>query len=350
MVSKDLRLDELRNDQILPYFWEIRRNTLGPEEKCFRFLDLNALKTQLKNTPAALSDLELEAKLYGSEKNPHYSGWTRPRIQAILDESGFEVVRYGSSDPASNLVDVYAVAKPWPLLDRKKATTARNKQKIWAFRKNIRAKAEELASRARSIGTRPIMHRQNSGLVWLNLGAGKEKYTGYLKIDLSGQQDIYDNIVTLKKLTTGCADKIYTNHVLEHIPQSKIDEMLRRWFQVLKVGGVVIARAPDAKQSILHLNEHWRETTEERLYELGVPNYLEREKVREGTLDDDACIQCVYGWSDSAPHLWDMPNQHKSLWTPDLARQRFAAAGFSVELAENLGSLNTVIVARKLKR
>ena len=329
----------LRNDEVYPYFWQRRVQDEAPAP--FTFLDLNALKASWLASKQG-SDQKLEAQLYGSKEKPHYSGWTMKRLETTLAQSGYEPPKQLWA--TENLISVVAKPGRWGFSERRGAASWRRGQRIWSWRKGLRSKAGELRSRFEA-----LRHPTNlSGDdLWLNLGAGAENYPAYIKVDIAGAQDVYDNIVALSKIADASVAKIYCNHVLEHIPVELLPVMLNRWREVLKPGGVVTARMPDAKQALLSLNEKWVETNEQELARLDLPNFLERESSREGVLDDDSCIQSIYGWSNSTPHSWDEPNQHKSLWTPLLARERFEAAGFKVEVAENLGTLNTVIVARK---
>lgn len=327
----------LRNDEVYPHFWRRREQDEAPAP--FTFLDLTSLKTSCS---AKLSDRELEEQLYGTNEKAHYSGWTMKRLESTLAQSGYAPPKQLWS--TGNLISVVAKPGKWGWSERHHASSWRRGQRIWSWRKHLRAKAAEVRSRVHALA-RPIDIKRDE--LWLNLGAGAENYAGYVKVDIAGAQDVYDNIVALSKIFDSSVAKIYCNHVLEHIPLELVTVMLKRWREVLKPGGAVLARMPDARQALLSLNEKWIETDEQELARLGLPNFLARESGREGVLDDDSCIQSIYGWSNSTPHSWDEPNQHKSLWTPALARERFEAAGFSVEVAKNLGTLNTVVIARK---
>jgi hypothetical protein len=326
-------LNELRNDEIYPHFWSANA-TDGWEAS---FVDLSLIQKQI-DAGVRADDIELEALLFGTLDRPLYSGWTWSQFTKVSEACGLKEISQVGSDGVT--LGVRAVRGEWNL---SAARRERVKQKIWEWRKGFRKKAKETVARARAV----VGKRIPAGGVWLNLGAGEENYSGYIKVDLSGNQHVFDNIVTLKKISDASVDRIYCNHVLEHIPVALIPKMLERWRQVLKPGGVVLARAPDAKQAIRSLEREWREADEKEVLALGFPNYLEREAVREGILDSISCIQTIYGWSSSTPHAWDLSNQHKSLWTPELARQRFLEAGFETKYVGNLGTLQTAIVAQK---
>jgi len=343
-----LHLHTLRNDQIYPTLWETRKRNTRPIT--LKFIDLYRLKQELRqgSAPEALNDELLERTLYGTDAMPIYSGWTWQRLTRTLEHSGYQT-RPDLDNEDRWLVTV--VAQPhaqWGDREYKAALLWRRKEKIWSARKALRAKFAETLQKGKNIvryfgGQGSLLSGKE---LCLNLGAGAENYPGYVKVDLSGVQHIYDNIVTLSRIQNGSVSKIYCNHVLEHIPTEAIQQMLKRWKEVLAPGGHVVARTPDARQAVLSLGESWQEADEKILNKYGVPNFLEREAAREGRLDDDSGIQTIYGWSNSTPHGGDWVNQHKSLWTPALARKRFEQAGFNVEYAENLGTLNTLLVAR----
>jgi len=50
------------------------------------------------------------------------------------------------------------------------------------------------------------------------------------------------------------------------------------------------------------------------------------------------------------PGFWDFSNQHKSLWTPELARARLLKSGLTVTFAENFGTLQTLAIATKASK
>ena len=83
-------LNELKNDQIFPYFWKERRHlSVSDEDLHFEYLDLLELKKRLEDT--ALTDEQLETILYGSAQTPHYSGWTQQRLVETFAKSGLQL-------------------------------------------------------------------------------------------------------------------------------------------------------------------------------------------------------------------------------------------------------------------
>ncbi len=357
------QLHELKNHEIYPWFLKTRlkvyfnsRNT--PQKIPLLFLDLQALKERIKNE--ILNDEDLEVLLYGPINhalgNPVYSGWTLARLKSVAHATGFVLEDEGEfSLPKGEAHRCFRQVSVIPdsqftFAKFMKMWACHLEQKIWDGRKKFRKRSGNLRKFIFDSGDRRQKKREQytNKNVRLNLGAGDEFHEGYLRVDWAGIQDIKDNIISLGRFAHGEVSEIYSNHVLEHIPAgTPIKQMLTRWLEVLKPGAVVKVRIPDAKQAVLHLGERWLEATAASINYFNLPNYLTREVEHHGILDEQSCIQCVYGWSQSTAHLWDMSNQHKSLWTPALARRRFEAAGFVVKTAENLGDLNTVVIAVK---
>jgi SAM-dependent methyltransferase len=343
-------LNHVKNHQILNTLQKncgLFASNKDPDKRVFyRFTDLATLSNKLQD----VSDHELEALLYGrwshspDQHERCYSGFTTNTLSRMLNQ--LEQSDYyfrPMSDSSTALTELSWLPRP---ISPKRAYALwqeRLHHKTWGYRKNLRFSAQYACGRLRA-ALHPI---KLSNKVKVNLGAGEEKYPDYINVDWSKNQDIYDDITKLQRFSDASVSVIYSNHVLEHIPQHMTSSMLQRWAQVLAPGGRVIARMPDARAAIKYLGKIWHETDEQKLMELGFPNYLARETQRTGVLDDDSCIQLVYGWSTSTPYSWDDSNQHKSLWTPELTRSRFEAAGFRVEWCGHLGTLQTAITATR---
>jgi hypothetical protein len=339
-------LNVLKNHEIRPYFWSMRAAAQGPVG--FHFLDLEVLKRAL--TEGTITDEALEELLYGTDVQRRYSGWTLPTLKAVSAQCGFVLPDNGVLPLGSD------VAQPGPWVPRGlllepvswsvgktlQARLEQSEQRLWAWRKRLRLRTIAAKSRVNA-ALKPADLTKNG--LRLNLGAGDENYSGYIKVDRAGTQHVYDDIVTLRRIRDGSVAEIYTNHVLEHIPGPAIAPLLKRWKEVLAPGGRIVARMPDARQSVVHLGEQWVEASDSEIAQHGLPHFLAKEATRKGRLDDQCAIQLIYGWSGSTPFSWDDVNQHKTLWTPGLARKRFEEAGFSVKHSANLGTLNTLIVA-----
>ena len=86
------------------------------------------------------------------------------------------------------------------------------------------------------------------------------RHARFLTINIASScsPDILDDAVRLKGVRDGCADGIYSAHMVEHIPPSQTAGMFRSWYRVLKPGGRLEIRCPDVEWA-------WREFLAGRL-------------------------------------------------------------------------------------
>ena len=84
----------------------------------------------------------------------------------------------------------------------------------------------------------------------LHLGCGTKKIEGYCNIDCrdTAAVDVVDDVSVLSKFADGTADVVYASHVLEHFSRHKYKEVLKRWHDVLKEGGILRIAVPDFEQ------------------------------------------------------------------------------------------------------
>lgn len=325
-----MKLNKLKNNEVLGYFIS-RKN----KQTSFIFEDLKDAEKYFTN------DEDLERHLYQPNQ---YSGWTINRVLRTAHALGSTVAV--DSEKSIDSVTHEVTVRIGDVSKAKYFTRAlKEYRKIYLGGKVLRSNAKAFLKRFFSSHVSPL---EKSQPIKLNLGAGGEKYSGYLRVDWAGVQDVYDDITSLKKFRDGCVTEIYSNHVLEHIPTVLIEKCLRNWHRVLKVSGEVRVRCPDARRAIQKIDHLCSEVDDSKRNSLGYPDFLLAEARTSPFVWQEAeAIQMVYGWGENEPFRWDMVNQHKSLWTPGLARKRFEQAGFKVALSENVSDLQTYIVASK---
>lgn len=91
----------------------------------------------------------------------------------------------------------------------------------------------------------------------LHLGCGSQILAEYVNIDLySEKADIKDDIILLEQLKSGVYEEILTNHTLEHLSFKEACLALRRWYELLMSGGVLVLETPDFKRSCLEFATH----------------------------------------------------------------------------------------------
>ena len=92
----------------------------------------------------------------------------------------------------------------------------------------------------------------------LNLGCYNRKIHGFINIDIREdvQPDLIDDVFQLKKIKDNSVDLIYACHVLEHADYKESEIALKRWFTVLKPGGVLRLAVPDMEAHFAHYYYH----------------------------------------------------------------------------------------------
>ncbi|HOV13451.1 MAG TPA: methyltransferase [Spirochaetota bacterium] len=93
----------------------------------------------------------------------------------------------------------------------------------------------------------------------LHLGCGRIHIDGWCNVDITPMStvDITDNVVTLKKFKKNFAEEIYVCHVLEHFSHKEIPSILKRWFDILKPGGIIRISVPDIDRIVKIYNNNW---------------------------------------------------------------------------------------------
>ncbi len=99
----------------------------------------------------------------------------------------------------------------------------------------------------------------------LHLGCGNNNIKGWINIDKYRKSDIIDDMIILKSFKEKSIDEIYTSHAIEHIKPEDFITALKRWYKLLKVGGILIIRCPDAEY---YLKRYLNISDEEKLKDI----------------------------------------------------------------------------------
>jgi predicted SAM-dependent methyltransferase len=79
----------------------------------------------------------------------------------------------------------------------------------------------------------------------LNLGSGKERFSGFTNVDLyDDTADIRADICQVP-LEDGCASEIKCIQVIEHIPYNKSQDLFKEMYRLLESGGFADIETPD---------------------------------------------------------------------------------------------------------
>jgi len=90
----------------------------------------------------------------------------------------------------------------------------------------------------------------------LHLGCGDKILEGFINVDIRPNKgvDVIDNIADLKTIVKDSVELIYCCHVLEHFGRFEYIDVLKRWYEVLKVGGVLRLSVPDIEKVFQQYN------------------------------------------------------------------------------------------------
>ena len=92
----------------------------------------------------------------------------------------------------------------------------------------------------------------------LNLGCYDKKIHGFVNIDIREdvEPDTVDDVFKLEKFESNSVDLIYACHVLEHADYKESEVAMKRWFEILKPGGILRFAVPDMEAHFAHYYYH----------------------------------------------------------------------------------------------
>jgi len=84
-------------------------------------------------------------------------------------------------------------------------------------------------------------------MIKLNLGCGTKHIPNYVNIDADQicNPDKIEDVCTLPSFKPNTVDLIYCAHLLEHFPRNQTIEILKRWYKILKPGGILRCSVPN---------------------------------------------------------------------------------------------------------
>ncbi|MDT8318408.1 MAG: methyltransferase domain-containing protein [bacterium] len=92
----------------------------------------------------------------------------------------------------------------------------------------------------------------------LHVGCGKNHFRGWINADMFLGSEM---IVFLQKklpLQNDCLERIYSEHVIEHVPFETGVFFLKEAYRVLEPGGVIRMATPDLDNIISYYTEDWK--------------------------------------------------------------------------------------------
>jgi len=182
----------------------------------------------------------------------------------------------------------------------------------------------------------------------LNMGGGFKSLDGFVNIDFvacpTAERQVVANILDLSFVPSQCASHIHGNHIIEHLTDEQLDHQLKEYHRILKNGGLLSIRCPNALGSSYGF---WFDPVLEQdrdgFVGCGFP--------ADETFGDPAdkwmhkdlfgLLHWFYG------DMGNIRNQHLNIITPSGIKGAVVQAGFNILKMTNPEAINIVIIARK---
>ena len=182
----------------------------------------------------------------------------------------------------------------------------------------------------------------------LNIGGGRKNLAGFINIDFvffaEVERQVIANILGLSFIPDACVSQIHTNHVVEHLTQEQFENQLKQYYRILKDGGLLSIRCPNALGvSYGFWFEPVLEQERNEFIACGFP--------ADETFGDPAdkwmhkdlfgLLHWYYG------DMGNIQNQHLNIIMPTKIKASVEDAGFNILKMSNPEAINIVVVARK---
>lgn len=160
----------------------------------------------------------------------------------------------------------------------------------------------------------------------LNLGAGEQRYKGYIGVDVRKTPacDIQHDLLEPLPFPDGCASHIFCSHALEHLPGHKAQAILRDWHRVLADGGILWGFVPDGEAACalwLEAVKNGDEWGQKRLTDIILggyaTDYLQGREQSHCMLYDAKLLRAYM--TDAGFQIVDIKQEHPSKWDWRLA-------------------------------
>lgn len=179
----------------------------------------------------------------------------------------------------------------------------------------------------------------------LNIGGGTKNLEGFVNVDFvphGAQREIVANILDLAFVPDQCLSQVHSNHVIEHLTDDQLVEQLKQYRRVLRSGGRVSLRCPNALSAAYAFwFEPILEDRRDAFVSLGFPRDEDFRNPADRWLHRDlyGFLHWIYG------DVGNPRNEHLNMITPTMIRRHLEAAGFEILIMTEPEALNIVAVA-----
>ena len=161
----------------------------------------------------------------------------------------------------------------------------------------------------------------NGETIKLNLGAGEQRYKGYIGVDVRKTPACDIQHARLKPLPfpDNCASYIFCSHTLEHLPGHKAQAILRDWHRVLADKGILWGFVPDGEAACtlwLEAVKNEDEWAQKRLTDIILggyaTDYLQGPEQSHHMLYDARLMRAYL--TDAGFQIIDVKREHPGKW------------------------------------
>lgn len=189
----------------------------------------------------------------------------------------------------------------------------------------------------------------DSGIKKVNIGGGQYNLEGYVNIDFADfpnvKHGLVANILDLSFIPDNSLSHIYSNQVMEHLTEEQLLEQFRHYRRVLKSGGVLSFRTPNALGVCYGF---WfgmtPEQEREAFVELGYPADAFFFDERDGWYHKDLYALVHWLYADAG----NIKNQHLTIFTPTKVNDYLVQSGFEVIKMTKPETTNIIVCAKPL--
>lgn len=190
-----------------------------------------------------------------------------------------------------------------------------------------------------------------AGFDKLNIGGGPKNLSGFVNIDFvhhtSVVHEIVANILDLSFIPDQSISHVHSNHVLEHLSESQIQEQFAQYRRILTPNGLLTFRCPNALGVCYgFLVEPQIEGQRDEFIRLGFPHEEDIANPDDRWMNKDlyGFFHWLYG------DVGNPENEHLTLVTPSKVTRWLNEFEFEVLKMSEPEAVNIVVVARKLER
>jgi SAM-dependent methyltransferase len=183
----------------------------------------------------------------------------------------------------------------------------------------------------------------------INLGGGRKTLSNFVNIDFlhhsSAQREIVANILDLSFVPSASLSHVHSNHVIEHLTDSDIVKQFEQYYRILKPGGIITIRCPNALGVAFGF---WFkpiiESEKQHYIKVGFPPDEDFGNPLDTWFHKDfyGFLHWIFG------DAGNVENQHLSIITPTKMMSWLRTNGFELLAISEPEAANLVVVARKI--